>query len=154
MIELTPQQREALDEYQGEPVRVVDPVTRDAYLLVRADVFERMTGGLQLPLEEAISFIAPAMLRAQKAFWRDLPELLKNKRIRGQWVAYHGDERVSIGRDDGELYRECLRRGLQRGEFYVDQICERETPPWVPDFLEQSLFEATDDPPDAPLPSA
>ena len=35
MIELTPEQRQALDERRGEPVRVLDPVTHNAYLFVR-----------------------------------------------------------------------------------------------------------------------
>jgi hypothetical protein len=35
--------------------------------------------------------------KSQAAFRRDLPELLSNKRLRGQWVAYHQCETV---RDD------------------------------------------------------
>ena len=36
------------------------------------------------------------VLRSQRAYWRDLPELLKDRRNRGKWVAYHGEERVAI----------------------------------------------------------
>lgn len=153
MIELTPEQRQAVE--QGEPVRLVDETTHDAYVLVRADVYEQIAGAPQPPADEAASLIQPAMLRAQQAFWRDLPELLKDRRNHGQWVAYHGDERVGLGRDDGELYRACLQRGLRRGEFYVARVREREVPPWEPSFLEQSLYEATDlRPDDAPSPPA
>lgn len=42
--------------------------------------------------------IAPMMLRSQQAFWRDLPELLKVKSNKRQWVAYHGDTRVVFGK--------------------------------------------------------
>ncbi len=42
VIELTPEQRQAVD--QGEPVRVVDPATEEAYVVVRAEVYERLAG--------------------------------------------------------------------------------------------------------------
>src|SRR5947209_6954343 len=145
MIELTPEQRQAMA--QGQPVRIIDEITHDAYVLVRAEVFERMAGASQSPPAEEVSpLIAPAMLRSQRGFWRDLPELLKNRRNHGKWVAYHGDERVGLGKTRTELYRHCLGRGLRRGEFYIDRIEEAETPPWVPTPLEESLCEFTDDP--------
>ncbi|HKI33357.1 MAG TPA: hypothetical protein VKA46_16000 [Gemmataceae bacterium] len=152
MIELTPEQWQAVE--RGEPVRLVDDTTHDTYILMRAEVYEQTAGVLQPPADEAASLIQPAMLRAQQAFWRDLPELLKDRRNHGKWVAYHGDERVGFGRDDGELYRTCLQHGLERGEFYVARIRERDVPPWEPTFLEQSLYEATDLRPDDAPPSS
>jgi hypothetical protein len=152
MIELTPEQRQAAA--QGEPVRVVDEATRNAYVLLRPEVFEQITGASQPPpAQEASPLIRPEMLRSQKGFWRDLPELLKSRRNRGKWVAYHGDQRVGLGKTRTELYRHCLARGLRPGEFYIDIVEEAETPPWVPTPLEESLFEFTDDlsprPPDS-----
>jgi len=47
MIELTEQQREAL-ETSSVPPRLVDPQTHKAYVLIGADVYERM----QLVLEQ------------------------------------------------------------------------------------------------------
>jgi hypothetical protein len=41
MIELTEPLLRALDAQHGQPLRLVDPRTNVAYLLVRADVFER-----------------------------------------------------------------------------------------------------------------
>jgi hypothetical protein len=152
MIELTPEQRQAVE--QGRPVRLVDPTTHDAYILVREDVYEPAAGPLLPPIEEALSLIHPAMLQAQQAFWRDLPALLKDRRIRGQWVAYYGDERVGLGRDDAELYRECLRRGFGRDGLYVARTREREYPPWQPEFLEKSLYEASEPLPDVASPPA
>jgi len=45
MIELTKSMLEALDEQGGQPLRLVDPRSRMTYLLVRADLFERLEGG-------------------------------------------------------------------------------------------------------------
>jgi hypothetical protein len=146
MIELTPEQRQALDGRHGEPVRVVDPSTQDAYMIVRADVFERMAGVLQIPVDEPPPGINPLMLRSMKSFWRDLPELLKLKSRPRRFVAYHGEDRIGFGRTQTELYQECFRRGLQRGEFYVGLLEEREAPPWGSTPLEQSLYEGSDAP--------
>ena len=146
MIELTPEQLQALDDQHGEPVRVIDPLRNAAYVLVRAEVFERMAGVLSPAIEEVSPLIQPAMLRAQRAFWRELPELLKNRRNHGQWVACHCDERVGLGKTRTELYQRCFQQGLQQGTFYIGKIEEADTPPWVPTPLEESLYEFTDDP--------
>src|SRR3954468_22364344 len=108
MIELNSEQRRAVA--QGEPVRIIDPLTHDAYVLVRAEVYARLAGGPQRPAEQPEPEIPPLMLRSQQAFWQNLPELLKDRRNRGKWVAYHGEERVASGRSDVEAYRECFRR--------------------------------------------
>jgi hypothetical protein len=39
---ITPEQKQAVDQSGSEPVRVEDPETRTAYLIVREDVFLRM----------------------------------------------------------------------------------------------------------------
>ena len=44
---------------------------------------------------EHVCTISPMVAKSQEAFRRDLPELLKNHY--GQWVAYHGDERLGLG---------------------------------------------------------
>ena len=61
--------------------------------------------------------IAPMIAKSQAAFRRDLPRLLGDRY--GQWVAYHGDERIGFGRSQFELYDECIRRGLRDDEFVV-----------------------------------
>jgi hypothetical protein len=58
--------------------------------------------------------------RAVLAFRRDLPQLLKEKP--GQWVAYHGDQRVGFARTAIELYKECARLGLPDDDFIVHPI--------------------------------
>ena len=59
----------------------------------------------------------PAIRKSIEAFRRDLPELLKS--YPGKWVAYHGDERVGIGKTETELYQRCFARGLTRDDFIV-----------------------------------
>jgi len=144
MIELTPEQRQAVAK--GEPIRVMDPATQDWYVLVRAEVYERLVDASLLAAVEISSLISAAMLRAQQAFWRDLPELLKSRHYHGQWVAYHGDERIGLGKTATELYQRCLQQGFQRGGFYVGKVETAERPPWEPSPLEESLYEFTDDP--------
>lgn len=55
--------------------------------------------------------------QAWAAFQRDWPQLAQEHY--GQWVAYHGDQQLGIGRSKTELYQVCLQRGLKRGEFQV-----------------------------------
>ena len=144
MIELTPEQRQVVD--QGDPVRVVDPDTHGAYVVVRAEVYERLAGPLPRSPDDPLPQVTPMMLRSQQAFWRDLPELLKMKSKKLWWVAYHGDERIGFSKDDAEIYQRCLQRGLRRGDFYVALIREEPTPPWEVEEIEMSLFECEDDP--------
>lgn len=66
--------------------------------------------------------IPPGIWRSRMALKRDLPELLANRRLYGQWVAYHGTERIGISRRHDDLIRECLRRGLQPEDYYIGVI--------------------------------
>jgi hypothetical protein len=151
MIELSPEQRQAIA--QGEPVRIIDPLTQDAYVLVRAEEYARLVGVARQPEDQPNPEIRPLMLRSQQAFWKDLPELLKTKRNRGKWVAYHGEERGALGRTDVDVYQECFRRGLERGEFYVGQVkADPEgIPPWGRLYCDWSLFEVTEEAPPEPV---
>jgi hypothetical protein len=144
MIELDPEQRQMVA--RGEPVRIIDPLTHDAYVVVRAEVYARLAASQPRPAEGPDPEISPLMLRSQQAFWRDLPELLKDKRHQGKWVAYHGEERVAFGRSDIEAYQECFRRGLESGEFYVGRL-EADPdgiPPWGTLHSDWSLYEVAE----------
>jgi hypothetical protein len=66
--------------------------------------------------------IPPGIRRSQEALRRDLPQLLENRKLFRQWVAYHGDERIGIARDKLTLLRECLRRGLADDQYYIGWI--------------------------------
>jgi hypothetical protein len=148
MIELNSEQRQAMA--QGEALRIIDPLTHDAYVLVRADEFERLVGAPRRPVDQPHPEIPPQRLRSMQAFWRDLPELLKKRRNHKKWAAYHGDERVAITRSSVDAYQACLRRGLKHGEFYVGWLKANPDgiPPWGPFEGDWSLYEATD--PDEP----
>src|SRR5438128_2039878 len=61
--------------------------------------------------------VCPLIAQAMDAFYRDLPQLLKDHDR--QWVAYHGDQRVGFGRTQTALYQRCLRDGIQPDEFMV-----------------------------------
>jgi hypothetical protein len=118
--------------------------------LIAREQFEKIRSMLDEPKASEVSLetsvkISRIMLRSQQAFWRDLPELLKHKKLRGQWVCYRGDERLGIAKTGTELVQKSLKRGLQRGQFYLGRIQYEPTPPWEPTELEESLFEAEDD---------
>jgi hypothetical protein len=42
MIEMTEPLRQALDENPNEPIQIVDPRTRQTYVLLRSDIYERI----------------------------------------------------------------------------------------------------------------
>lgn len=59
----------------------------------------------------------PTIQESIDAFRRDLPELLKTHP--GKWVAYHGHERLGVGKTQTELYQQGFRRGLTQNDFIV-----------------------------------
>jgi hypothetical protein len=144
MIELNTEQRQAMA--QGQPVRIIDPVTHDAYVVVPAAEYERLAGAPPPPAGQPHPEIAPLMLRSQQAFWRDLPGLLMDRRNLRKWAAYHGEDRVAIAKSEVDAYQECFRRGLNRGEFYVGKLDAHPDgiPPWGTIECDRSLYEATD----------
>jgi hypothetical protein len=124
MIELTPEQRRVLTE--PGPARVLDPETNQTYVLVREELYERLRPELEDRPVAPVPEIAPGIQRSQEALRRDLPQLLENRRLRGRWIAYHGNERIGIARDESTLIRECIARGLAADEYYISMIipCE------------------------------
>jgi hypothetical protein len=64
--------------------------------------------------------VRPMIARSEAAFYRDLPFLLRAHV--GQWVAFHGDERIGFGGSQVELYRLCQLLGLRSDEFIVHQV--------------------------------
>ena len=76
-------------------------------------VYER----IKPPLENGHDEIPDGIRRSQDAFFRDLPELLKDKSLLEQCIAYSGDERIGIAPSDEPLIREINRRGIQDDEL-------------------------------------
>ncbi len=113
---LTPEQRRLIEEAGDRPVRLEEPELHQAYVLMRAEVYERVRDVLEpgsildLPVPEGIR-------RSQEGFFRDLPRLLQDRKLQGRFVAYHGDEQVKISRSKPEVIWECLRRGLRPDQF-------------------------------------
>lgn len=60
--------------------------------------------------------------QSEQAFLRELPTLLRDRQ--GEWVAYHGVERVAVERTKAEVYGACRRHGLRDEEFLVRCIEE------------------------------
>jgi hypothetical protein len=67
MIELTPDQRQALEQLGGEPIRAVDPATSAEYVILRAEVYDR----LKLLLTENAEWTEEAYGAAMEVFARD-----------------------------------------------------------------------------------
>jgi hypothetical protein len=140
LLELTEQQRQAVQERAGEPVEVIDPETRRAYVLLAREQYEQMRSVVESDREptDVVAEDAPGIpagiLRSQRAFWRDLPHLLSQRKLRGRWVCYHGDERIGIGTHE-ELIRDCRRREIL-DDAYLGRIRHRELPPWEPEEVE------------------
>jgi hypothetical protein len=125
-IELTEQQRQAL-QGNGDCVEVVDPASRRAYVLLTREEYDRLRStSPKGPAEPERPFpeIPIGIRLSQEAFRRDLPELLKDRRLREMYVAYHRNERIGFARDMATLIQECLKRGLDDDEFDIGMIRE------------------------------
>jgi hypothetical protein len=115
---LTPEQRRLVDEAGDKPVRIEDPEMHQAYVLIRADLYERVRDAIE-PRSGAELDVPAGIRRSQEAFFRDLPEMLKDRRLLGKYVAYRGDERLKSARSEIEVIRDCLRRGLTDDEYDI-----------------------------------
>jgi hypothetical protein len=137
MTTLTPELRREIEKAGGNPLRLEDPETNTAYVLVKAEDYDRLKPNLaseQVPAEQ----VPEGIRRSKEAFLRELGSLLARKSLHGHWVIYHGNERVGIARRPDKLYRECSKRGLRSDEVYVGVIephCEE------PEEIEHSFFE-------------
>src|SRR3954447_21852843 len=97
---ITPEQRNEIE--QAGAVRIEDPATHAAYVILKPEVYERMKPLLAKGYDE----IPEGIRRSQDAFFRDLPELLKDESLSGRCVAYCGDERIGLATSDEPLIRE------------------------------------------------
>lgn len=118
MMTITPEQRQAVEQAGGQPVRLEDPENHRAYVLLVEDAYQRLAKPGSVP-QDLLPEIPEGILRSQDAFFRDLPELLKDESLRGKWVIYHGDERIGIDPDMVPLIKECNRLGLKRDQYDV-----------------------------------
>ncbi len=133
MTGLTPEQRQLVEQAGDRPVRIEDPELRRVYFLLRDDVYERVRDVLEAKPAADID-IPEGIRQSQDAFFRDLPELLKDERLRGKWVAYHRDERVKIGRRQRDVLKEIVRRDIPEDEYDVFVIEPQSREPEEIDF--------------------
>jgi hypothetical protein len=131
VVELTEQQRNLVHERAGQPVELVDPETHQIYLLIAREQYElERTGADDRSQLSSMSWlergVAEGIRRSQETLRRDLPKLLEERELRGQWVAYRGEERIGIASSEAILIRECLKRGYTDDEYYIGWIdpCE------------------------------
>jgi hypothetical protein len=108
---ITPEQRHQIE--RAGALRIEDPETHAAYVIVKAEVYERIKPLLSNGQDE----IPEGIRRSQEAFFRALPELLEHESLWGQCIAYRGDERIGIAPSDEPLIREINRRGIKDDEF-------------------------------------
>ena len=121
MPNLTSELRQEIAKAGDDPVRIEDPETRTAYVLMKAEIYERIK--LSPASDRSASEQVPQGIRRSKeAFLRDLPSLLTRKKWHYRWALYRDEEKIDIARRPDKLLRECARRGLRNDEFYLGTI--------------------------------
>jgi hypothetical protein len=137
MTTLPAELRREIEKAGDTPVRIEDPETHAAYVLMKAEVYERIKPSFDS--EDATAEQVPeGIRRSREAFLRDLPVLLARKRWHGRWVLYHGDEQIRIARRPDKLLRECVKRQLRNDAFYLGVIGSHAS---EPEEIERSFFE-------------
>lgn len=130
MLTITQEQRQAVEQAGGQPVWLEDPENHRTYVLLEEVAYQRIKPSDDT--QEAPLFQIPeGIRRSQKAFLRDLPELLNDDALRGKRIAYHGDERIGIAPSEEPLIPECLRLGLSDDQydlFVIEEIEEVTSP--------------------------
>ena len=118
-IELTDQQRQAIQAEPGMPVDVVDPATEQTDVLVAREQYEQYERMRMLLKEEPPATtpecpagMTPLMFQSQRAFWHDLSELLTRKSRKRQILdrrpAFPATKSVAFGERHVRIHREEL----------------------------------------------
>ena len=71
MIELTNEQHQALEQHGAEPVRAIDPATNAEYVLLRAELYDRLKALLSEDAEWSEGAYAAAMEIFARDGWDD-----------------------------------------------------------------------------------
>jgi len=137
MPTLTAELRQEIEKAGDVPVRIEDPETHTAYVLLKAEVYDRIKPLLGSE-DEATDQVPEGIRRSKEAFLRDLPKLLARKRLRHRWVLYHGEDQIGISRNPQKLLRECSKLALKDDDYYLGVI-EPHHP--EPEEIEHSFFE-------------
>jgi hypothetical protein len=86
------------------------------------EVIEQVFEAPQIPKMSEIE--GDKWLREERAFFRQLPELLKT--LRGKWVAIHNEQVVDIG-DSLRQVLQRVRKRFPKTEVYI-QLVDEELP--------------------------
>src|SRR5207247_2719323 len=70
--------------------------------------------------------LAPIIRLAAVTFRHELPELLRLRTPRRQWVAYEGSRRLGFGASKHELFIKCVQQGAKRGNLYLRYLAPEE----------------------------
>jgi hypothetical protein len=72
MLELTPEQQQALQSHVAEAIRLTDPTTHRVYVLLPADVYDHLKGVLEIdgdwPAQDRLRLLAES---GRRAGWDD-----------------------------------------------------------------------------------
>jgi hypothetical protein len=116
MPTLTAELRQEIAKTGGNPVRLEDPETNTAYVLLTAEEYDRLKpnlGSENVPTDQ----VPEGIRRSKEAFLRELPKLLARKRLHGRWVIYHDDVQIGISRRPDKLLRKCVKLGVKTASF-------------------------------------
>jgi hypothetical protein len=137
MTTLTAELRQEIEKAGGNPVLLEDPETKTAYVLIKAEEYERLKPDLRCE-NSPTDQVPEGIRRSKETFLCELPRLLSCKRLHGRWVVYHGKVQVGIARRPDKLFRECSKRGLRSDQIYLGVI---EPQSVEPEEIERSFFE-------------
>jgi hypothetical protein len=68
-VKLTEEQRQALEARPDEPLRLIDPRTQQAYVLVRAELYDQMRA--LLTEDDPVAEMYPLLAELQPEDWED-----------------------------------------------------------------------------------
>lgn len=115
----------AIGAANGEPVRVTDPDSSRVYVMQCVEIQSKEPEPPSEPEE-----VPPGIRAAQKAFWEALPDMLKNRKLRGKWAVFSPEGLIRASHDAGVV---CKLRDADRENRYVDRIEPMDQPPWEPE---------------------
>jgi hypothetical protein len=78
------------------------------------------TEELFMTKEEIVAQVHPRIREAVEAFDRELPNLLQDRS--GNWVAYHGANRLGFSKDKTDLYQRFTGQGYDSKELFVTRV--------------------------------
>ena len=135
MTTLTAELRQEIEKAGDQPVRIEDPETHARYVLLRAEVYDRLRPP-PVP-EDLLNIQVPEGIRRSSSLparsaGTDDPEATTRP-----MALYHLEKRVGIG-DPRWMERKIVKLGLNEDEYYASVIRPRSP---EPEEIDRSFFE-------------